>query len=289
MIILSQPTDKLQVLLDNAVRSNQLQCTAAYRDSNASTFSPNKNATNTNNTTAVDLVGSPSSGIARGIDYLSIFNIDTAGAVVTVRMVFNSTNYTLWKGVLNAGDKLEYTDSLGFIVKSATISSPVFEAVYDPAYVTNASLNRRYVATLDSDYTVEADTGLQVVHGLGFPVYSSTLYYFQFTIRYQTDATTTGTAHSITGPPFSYLVYDSSYSLAATTVTTNENLVAVGGGVLNTDTANTPNARAIIRGVCIPSTAGFVWAEVNTETSLLYSGYVRAGSFVEWYPVTFVS
>jgi hypothetical protein len=281
MIILTETTDKIQVSLSEAVISSQLQCIASYRDASISDFVPGRTATATNNTTDVDIVPSPTAGYARSVDYISIYNKDIKAADVTVKLNLNSVQYTLWKGIISTGEKLEYINGLGFLVKDSigtetTQSLPEFDTNLEP------TLYGPGLVVLNEDYSYPPYVSFQDVPGLQFPVKANVLYFFQFTIRYETDSVNTGTAFSIKTTPFAYLMYDSNYSLAAGSVTTNENLVAADGGVINASTTYSPNARAVIRGACVPSTDGFIIARVASETSTANSIITKAGSFVEY-------
>jgi hypothetical protein len=282
MIILTETTDKIQIFLGDAATTSQLQCIASYRDSNASDFFTGRNAVNTNNTTTVDLVASPSSGYARGIDYISVLNVDTDSNVVVIRASLSTGDFILWRGILAAGDKLEYTDSLGFVVKSSLTAQTVRPNILDTVSNVYPPFQQNCISILNRDFLVTSNSQYQINQGLGFPVEANTMYYFEFTIRYETDDAATGTAHAITGPAFTFLMYNTTYSLAATTVTSNPNLIAYGGGAVNATTTNTPNARAFIRGTCIPTQDGYIFSMVSSETNVDNSVIVKAGSFVEW-------
>lgn len=114
MIVLTQTTDAIQVILGGAVTTNQLNCLANYRDITTSAYTPGRTALNTNNTTAVAVVPSPAASTQRVVDFLSVFNIDTVNATVTVRFSDNGTFYTLFQAVLAPNEKLEYVEGQGF-------------------------------------------------------------------------------------------------------------------------------------------------------------------------------
>ena len=104
MISLTSTTDKIQVILDSSVTTNQLNCLAIYRDTTTTGITPSRNVTLTNDTTSVDLVNSPSSSTQRLVEYISIYNSDTNGASITIRFSDNGTYYTLYKSILSVGD-----------------------------------------------------------------------------------------------------------------------------------------------------------------------------------------
>lgn len=116
MIILKS-TDSLQVLLAGAVAANQAVLFAAFVDINATTFATvaadNSNGL-TNNTTAVSWVAAPISGQFRQVKYLSLYNADTAGITVTIRINDGTNTRILQKVTLATGDRLQYVDGSGF-------------------------------------------------------------------------------------------------------------------------------------------------------------------------------
>jgi len=115
MIVLSQTTDKIQVVLTGSVTTNQLQCVASWRDITATpTYVAGRSVAVTNNTTDVDLVAAPAASTQRIIDYLSIYNADTAAATVIVKYDANGTDYILAKETLEVGEKLVFTNETGF-------------------------------------------------------------------------------------------------------------------------------------------------------------------------------
>jgi len=117
MIVLSQTTDKIQVILGGAVSTNQGQCIASWRDINASGgYTAGRSLANTNNTTDVDLVASPAASTQRLIDYISVYNNDSASITVTVKYDASGTDYILWKGTLTTGQRLEYENGKGWTV-----------------------------------------------------------------------------------------------------------------------------------------------------------------------------
>ncbi len=115
MIVLSETTDNLQVVLEANVSTNQLQCLVSWRDRTSTTFVAGRSVANTNNTTDVTIAGSPTASTQRIIDLISIYNNDTAIATVTIKLDANGTEYIFYKGLLQAGETLTYTDNGGFV------------------------------------------------------------------------------------------------------------------------------------------------------------------------------
>lgn len=114
MIKLDATTRKIQVVLSDAVTTNQLPCTVSYSDDDGTTYVGGTQLTNTNDTTAVDICAAPGASTVRDIDYLSIRNRDIAAATVTVILDDNATDYEIVKATLASGDQLVYTHSDGW-------------------------------------------------------------------------------------------------------------------------------------------------------------------------------
>lgn len=115
MLILSNTTDKIQVVLAASVATNQPQCVASWRDITATpTYVAGRSVANTNGTTDVDLVASPAASTQRLVDFISVYNADTASVTVTVKYDANGTDRTLYRGVLATGETLTYQDDSGW-------------------------------------------------------------------------------------------------------------------------------------------------------------------------------
>jgi len=117
MIVLSETTDKIQVVLGVAVATNECQCVASWRDiTTTPRYEAGRSVASTNSTTDVDLIAAPIASTQRMIDYISIYNADTAGVTVTVKYDANGTDYILAKQALATGETLVYTSEAGFFV-----------------------------------------------------------------------------------------------------------------------------------------------------------------------------
>jgi hypothetical protein len=131
MIILSETTDNLEVVLDATVATGQPQCYVAWRDRTATTFTAGRTVATTNNVTDVIIAAAPAASTQRVIDYISVYNRDTAEVTVTIKIDANSNSYILYRGILGVGEVLAYTNEQGF---------------YKPS-VTGLSINNKYVLT----------------------------------------------------------------------------------------------------------------------------------------------
>lgn len=116
MIVLSATTDNLQVVLAGAVAANQLPCVSSWRDVTTTAYTPGRTATNTNSTTDVNAVSAPAASTQRVVDFLSVYNADTANATVTIKLDLNGTEYVIWKDTLAPGAAVRYIEGAGFNV-----------------------------------------------------------------------------------------------------------------------------------------------------------------------------
>lgn len=129
MLILSNTTDNIQIVLGGAVTANQLQCVASWRDISytpSDSFVPGRTVVNSNDTTDVNVVAAPASSTYRVVDFISVYNNDTASAVVTIKYDANGTEYVLWKGTMLSTQMLRYVDASGWTLSDAGGSAAVF-------------------------------------------------------------------------------------------------------------------------------------------------------------------
>lgn len=279
MIILSETTDRLQIVLAGNVTANHLQCTAFWRDVTATTFTPGRSVVLSNNTTDRDIVVSPASATQRVIDLLTVYNADTANATVTIKLDANGTDYILWRGILGVGEMLQYNDKSGFSV--ATISGAIKQSQMLGA--NNAAVNAMNVVVMTGDVTNNNGTANTIadVTGLTFPVTSGETYWFEFVIPYTSAATTTGSRWSINGPGSpTLLAYRSEYTLTATTTTVNSQNTYDTPAASNASSLAAGNV-ATIWGIITPSQNGSVTARFASEISA--SAIVaKAGATLRW-------
>jgi len=111
MIILDSALKTLEVKLAGAITTTQLPWVVTYVDVNQSTFAVSAASEAdgaTNSGTAVTMVAAPGATTSRQIKFLSVFNVDTAVATVTIQLNNNGTLRIIWKGTLAVGDTLQY-------------------------------------------------------------------------------------------------------------------------------------------------------------------------------------
>jgi hypothetical protein len=191
MIILTNTTDTVQVILSQSVAANQMQCYVSFRDTTSTTITPGSRVVNTNNTTAVDIVQAPGSLTQRIVDFISIQNIDTSQNDVTIRFNDNSTTYILFKTRLNIGDKIEYHDGKGFKV----INSAGGQVAYKINDTVPSNLNRSTIyLPQDVNVTTSGTTFVSqlTIPGLEFPIIAQKWYAVTCNVIYDINATTIG-------------------------------------------------------------------------------------------------
>ena len=279
MIILTETTDRIQIVLAGNVTANHLQCTAFWRDVTTTTFTPGRSVAVSNNTTDVDIVAPPAASTQRVIDLLTIYNRDTVNSTVTVKLDANGTEYILWRGILATGEMLQYNDKNGFTV--LTIAGAVKQS--QTLGSNNAVINVMNVVVMTGDVTNNNATANTIadVTGMTFPVTAGETYWFEFVIPYTAAATATGSRWSITGPGSpTLLAYRSEYTLTATTTTVNSQSTYDTPSASNASSLAAGNV-ATIWGLIKPSSNGNVTARFASEVSS--SAIVaKAGATLRW-------
>jgi hypothetical protein len=267
MIVLSQTTDNLQVVLGGAITTNQLECMVSWRDRTSTTFTADRTVTTTNNTTDVTIAAAPAASTQRVIDFISIYNKDTVNAVVTVKLDANGTEYILCKVTLATTERLQYQEGVGFQVFAST--GAVKQSINQGA---NASTSGITAVVLGSDVTnnnAVANT-IADVTGLSFSVTAGKLYWFKFIIHYTAAATTTGSRWGVncSAGTAANLSMTSEYSLTTTTTTRNANVQGFDlPAASNATSAATGNNMAVMEGYFIPSADGTFIARFASEVS----------------------
>lgn len=262
MLVLTNSTDSLTVVLGGAITTNQLKCFVSYVENTEE----RGYATNTNSATPVTLVSGPAtSTYRRKVQYISVYNTDTVNASVTLSLVYLGTSYTLFLAALAPGEKIEYTPESGFKVFSnaGSIKGSINQG-------TNATTSSLQTVVLGADITNNnaiANT-IQDVTNFGFAVTATKRYWFRFIIAYTSAATTTGSRWTINGPALTSLSYYSQYSLTTTSNTVNTGLAAYDlPAASNATSAATAANIAIVEGIITPSANGTVIARFASEVA----------------------
>lgn len=247
MINLSSTTDTIQVVLGGNITTNQLQCFASYTDTNygSSSIIHGRNSTLTNNTTAVNLVPSPSASTQRVIEYISVQNTDTVNATVSILFNDNGTTRILFRAVLAPNESMQFHKGQGWVVFSN--SGATKNSINQGNSPSSSTLNTVILGSDVVNNNAVANT-LQDVTGLSFPITINKTYYFKSVIPYTAQAGTTGSRWAIntTGSIANISVY-SSYTVSVTASTTNY-VSAVDTPAASNATSLTAGNVAIIEG-----------------------------------------
>lgn len=112
MIVLDATTKTLEVILAGAITTNQLPFVVTYveLDSTLAVSAIGETDGVTNNSSAVTMLSAPASGKIRQVKHVTIPNVDTAAATVTVRINNNGTFRQMVTMTLSTGDNLVYTE-----------------------------------------------------------------------------------------------------------------------------------------------------------------------------------
>lgn len=280
MIILSAQTDKLEAILGGSVATNQLQCSTFWRDRTSTTFIAGRTLINTNNTTAVDLTGSPDASTQRIVDTITIYNTDTANATVTIRFNANATTYTIYKVTLAPAEMLIYQDGKGF--DSIATTGAIKQSINQGANTPSGSAITTVVLGSDVINNNGTANTIQDVTGLSFSVTAGKRYWFKFVIFYTAAATSTGSRWCVncTAGTAAELSMISEYSLTTTTSTRNANIQAFDSpAACNATSAATTNNMAIMEGIFTPTANGTFIARFASEV-LSSAITAKAGSAV---------
>lgn len=122
MIVLDSTAKSLEIKLAGAITTTQLPFVASYVDVSQSTFAltgSSESDGTSNGATAVTVVAAPGASASRKINFLSVFNVDTVQAMVTVQVNNSGTLRICWRGLLAVGDTLQFVDEKGFSVTDA--------------------------------------------------------------------------------------------------------------------------------------------------------------------------
>lgn len=120
-MILDATTKKIQVLLAATVATTQLPIVTNWVDMTALLTTPGSTTNASNNTTAVDVIAAPAASTQRLVQSISIYNVDTANATVTVQYNDNATIRIIVKIILLPGQSLCYSAQNGWIIPGGTL------------------------------------------------------------------------------------------------------------------------------------------------------------------------
>jgi hypothetical protein len=121
MIALTELTDKITIKLDGSVANEQMQCIATWKDHRLlpvvilNVYIPDKAVGVTNDTTEVDLITAPAPDFKRTVDFISIYNTNSTEHILTILFRTNTSSTIIWRGELDAGERVQYTNENGFM------------------------------------------------------------------------------------------------------------------------------------------------------------------------------
>jgi hypothetical protein len=110
-MLITGTSDKIQFKLGANTTTTALPFTVDYNNytsTSVSVLTNNGTSNVTNGTTAVDLVGSPSSGQQNELRYCSIQNADSVSATVIIQVYDGTNTRVVFRAVLASGDTLQY-------------------------------------------------------------------------------------------------------------------------------------------------------------------------------------
>lgn len=118
-MVIDNTSDKIQFKLAGAITTNQIPFTVTYNNYTASAVTPISSTGTSNDTTAVDLVQSPSSNEQNQVRGMSIENTDTVSVTVIMILFDGSNSRIFYQATLSVEDTLYYENERGFYIISA--------------------------------------------------------------------------------------------------------------------------------------------------------------------------
>lgn len=268
MIILKGVNEKIRIKLNLTVTTDQLQCVASYRNRTNTTFDADSNYVLTNNTTYVDLVGSPVISSQRIIDYISVYNNDTTQKTVTIEYFDGVNLFILFNSNIGIGEKIEYVEGSGWKVLTSigSVKMSINQGTSAPnptgllsVILPSDVVNNNAIANSISDVT-----------GLNVSLTGGKVYYFKFVIWYTAQATTTGSRWAVNANvgTATNLTFISEYSLTGTTSTRNASVIGFDlPATANATSASLTSNLSMMEGYFIPTEDCIFTARFSSEVA----------------------
>lgn len=114
MLRLTSTTEKIQAVLSGAITTTQPQAVVCYSDQTTGSYAGGKQVTALNSTTDVDILAAPAASTIRDVDYISIFNRDSASITVTVKYDISATDSIIITVTLQTLETLQYVHGSGW-------------------------------------------------------------------------------------------------------------------------------------------------------------------------------
>lgn len=126
-MIIDNPSKRYEIVLGSAKTTTDMPVCISYEDVPAGITGALD--TQTNGTTAVPILTMTEARTKRALKEMTVNNVDTLPKTVTIRLVNGSTTRQVYSCVLQVGDMLGYTDTVGYYVKDSngntkTIAAP---------------------------------------------------------------------------------------------------------------------------------------------------------------------
>lgn len=190
MLSLDATTKSLEVKLNGAASTTELPVVATYVDLSQATFALTGSGAADSITmggTAITAVAAPAATTTRKLNYLSIVNVDTSAAVVTVQINNSTSTRIVFKATLSLGDQLSFTDVSGWVVIDASGSrkTAVVRGML-PAGVNTGDLVRYNAATgaWETSAEPEAFRGLVLTPALASLIDAEGAVYYNSTTKH---------------------------------------------------------------------------------------------------------
>src|SRR5574343_1397640 len=97
MLVLTETTDNIQADMGGAATTNKLEFVSCWRDITTTAYTPGRTVDDSDGTNDVNIVPAPAASTQRVVDYISIYNLDSNAATVTIKFDVNGTEYVLFK------------------------------------------------------------------------------------------------------------------------------------------------------------------------------------------------
>lgn len=284
MILLSGATDILRVTTSSAAT---IEGFAAFADRTG--FGPSAEITPDNSEFAVaaaattTLVAAPGVGVHRSVRFIAISNTHaTLSCTVAVQFYDGTNARRLFLAVLGAGEALHYDEAHGWQCINAAGLPKTAQSLGALAPAVN-SLNTVVLGADVINNNAVANT-LQNVTGLSFAVNAGEMYWFEFSVLYTAQATTTGSRWTLNGPAFSQLSYWQQWSLTVATLSLGSQAAYQQPAASNGTSAAIAGNMALVGGFIMPSDSGVLQLQFASEV-VSSAITAKAGSLLKWYRV----
>lgn len=180
MLLLTSTSDKVQAVTDSTAT---VDFHASWVDNNSGTITPGRTNSASSSAQTLDIVAAPASSVQRNVTTLSVRNRHASSScAVTIRHTDGTTTVDLFKALLLAGEKIEYSTEAGWVY-------------YDATGIRKATTQTDTVLALGSNQSNSTTTPTEVT-GLTVALQPGT-YTATYHILYQAAATTTGVRFSV--------------------------------------------------------------------------------------------